>query len=105
MCIRDRYQINPTQLTDRFKVRQPVTLIDVSEPSEFAAGHLESVQNIPLRNLRQSLPTPAHLKNAEIIYIFVALVCVAVQQPSCYKKMVLLSAQLIRWNARIERKN
>jgi rhodanese-related sulfurtransferase len=67
--IKNMLDLTVEELKARMDNGEKLHLLDVREPSEFAAGHLEGAQNIPLRNLRQALPTLAHLKNAEIICI------------------------------------
>src|SRR5580704_12922504 len=49
--------ISPSQLAQALASRQqPISLIDVREPDEFATGHLPRAINIPLRELERSGP-------------------------------------------------
>ncbi len=62
-------ELTVTELKARIDSGESLHLLDVREPSEFATGHIEGAQNIPLGSLPQSLPTLAPLKNKEIICI------------------------------------
>jgi rhodanese-related sulfurtransferase/DNA-binding HxlR family transcriptional regulator len=55
--VRERDSFEPVSKEDlvRRMRKRAVTLIDVRPPEEFAAGHIPSAVNIPLRNLAQRL--------------------------------------------------
>ncbi|QKV52080.1 rhodanese-like domain-containing protein [Comamonas antarctica] len=56
---------NAVQLINREKA----VVIDVSEPEEFAAGHLKAARNVPLGELQERLP--AIVKNKALPVILV----------------------------------
>jgi adenylyltransferase/sulfurtransferase len=47
--------ITPAQLAEKLSRKEAVVLIDVREPHEWSAGHLEAAQHIPLRQLPDRL--------------------------------------------------
>ncbi len=47
--------ITTTQLAERLRAGAPV-LIDVREPSEFAAGHVPGARNVPMSSLEAEVP-------------------------------------------------
>lgn len=49
--------------------REKAVVIDVSEPDEFAAGHVTGAKNIPLAQLEERLPTTAKNKALPVILV------------------------------------
>lgn len=49
-------EIAPRRLKEILDAGEPVQLVDVREPQEFAVCRLEGADLIPLRSLQQSLP-------------------------------------------------
>jgi rhodanese-related sulfurtransferase len=50
-------EITPRQLKEKLDAGEPVQLIDVREPQEFAVCRIEGAELIPMRAIQQSLPT------------------------------------------------
>ncbi len=50
-------EIAAADLKTRLDQRDPVQLIDVRSPGEFASGHIEGAINVPITELRSALPT------------------------------------------------
>ncbi len=51
----DRYRITPEEYLQARAAGKSYVLIDVREPEEFAAGHIEGAINIPMRTITQRL--------------------------------------------------
>lgn len=49
--------------------REKAVVVDVSEPDEFAAGHVTGAKNIPLAQLEERLPTVAKNKALPLILV------------------------------------
>ena len=49
--------------------REKAVVVDVSEPDEFAAGHITGAKNIPLAQLEERLPTVAKNKALPLILV------------------------------------
>lgn len=49
--------------------REKGVVIDVCEPSEFAAGHVAGAKNIPLSQLAQKLPDAVKNKDVPVIFV------------------------------------
>jgi rhodanese-related sulfurtransferase len=49
-------EIEAVDLKARLDRREPVQLIDVRTPGEFASGHIHSAINVPINQLRSALP-------------------------------------------------
>ncbi len=65
----DRYRITPEEFEASRVNGTPYTLIDVREPDEFSAGHIEGAVNIPLRTLTQHLAAlPANTSAPIVVY-------------------------------------
>lgn len=60
--------LSATQAVQRMN-REKAVVIDVSEPKEFAAGHVIGAKNLPLAELEAKLP--AAVKNKAVPLIFV----------------------------------
>ena len=65
----DRYRLTPADfLTDTVNGKH-YTLVDVREPDEFAAGHIEGAVNIPLRELTRHLAElPPNTSSPIVVY-------------------------------------
>jgi len=51
----DRYRITPEEYLQQRAAGQSYVLIDIREPDEFAAGHVDGAVNIPMRTITQRL--------------------------------------------------
>ncbi|NOZ06743.1 MAG: hypothetical protein GXP41_10420 [Chloroflexi bacterium] len=51
----DRYRITPEQYLQERAAGKSYVLIDIREPDEFAAGHIDGAVNIPMRSITQRL--------------------------------------------------
>jgi len=60
-----RYQITPEQSLAALK--QDYVVVDVREPDEFTAGHIEGAVNVPLRSITQQLNALPAEKDAPIL--------------------------------------
>ncbi len=102
-------EITLKKLRDWLKVHEPITLIDLREPSGFAAGHLENAQNIPLGNLRQSLSTLVGLKNSLIICICRngqrSNIAAQILRENGFQYVYPLSGGMMAWRKRFKRKH
>jgi len=49
--------------------REKAVVLDVSEPDEFAAGHVNGAKNLPLGELEQKLPTMVKNKNLPLVLV------------------------------------
>jgi adenylyltransferase/sulfurtransferase len=98
-------EITPEELKARIDGHQQLNLVDVREPSEFATGHIEGAQNIPLGSLPQSLPILAPLKNKEIILICHAgtrsKAAVRLLQENGFHQARNLSGGMLAWSEKI----
>lgn len=61
----DRYRITPEQYLE--EAEQDYVVVDVREPDEFAAGHIEGAINVPLRSITQQLDDLPADKDAPIL--------------------------------------
>lgn len=65
----DRYRLSPAEFITDVVNGKLYTIIDVREPDEFAAGHIERAINIPLRELTQRLTDlPSNAGNPIMVY-------------------------------------
>ena len=65
----DRYRLSPADFLSETVNGKPYTLVDVREPDEFAAGHIEGALNIPLRELTRHLAElPANTSSPIVVY-------------------------------------
>ncbi len=60
--------LNTTQAVQRMN-REKAVVIDVSEPSEFAAGHVIGAKNLPLADLEAKLPAAVKNKATPVIMV------------------------------------
>ena len=60
--------INPTQVVQLMN-REKATVIDVCEPSEFAAGHILGAKNLPLAQLEAQLAQTVKNKTAPVVLV------------------------------------
>lgn len=83
--------------------REKAVVIDVCEPSEYAAGHISGAKNIPLADLEKKLPSTVKNKKLPLI-----LVCqsgmrsnraVAVAQKLGYEQAQSLGGGLASWRS------
>ncbi|MFT3812074.1 MAG: rhodanese-like domain-containing protein [Acidovorax sp.] len=49
--------------------RQKAVVVDVSEPDEFAAGHVNGAKNVPLAQLEERLPVVARNKALPVVLV------------------------------------
>ena len=65
----DRYRITPAEFIANRVNGAVYTIVDVREPDEYAAGHIEGAINIPLRELTQHLgELPANTSAPIVVY-------------------------------------
>jgi rhodanese-related sulfurtransferase len=62
-------EIEAVDLKARLDRREPLQLIDVRTPGEFASGHLHSAINVPINQLRSALPALPIDRNQPVIAI------------------------------------
>ena len=83
--------------------REKAVVIDVCEPSEYAAGHISSAKNIPLSDLESKLPNAVKYKKLPVV-----LVCqsgmrsnraVAVAKKLGYERAYSLGGGLSSWRS------
>ena len=60
--------LTATQAVQRMN-REKAVVIDVSEPKEFAAGHVIGAKNLPLAELEAKLPTTVKNKAVPLIFV------------------------------------
>ena len=60
--------LTATQAVQRMN-RDKAVVIDVSEPKEFAAGHVIGAKNVPLAELEAKLPTTVKNKAVPLIFV------------------------------------
>ncbi len=60
--------LSATQAVQRMN-REKAVVIDVSEPKEFAAGHVIGAKNLPLSELEAKLPTTVKNKAVPLIFV------------------------------------
>lgn len=51
---RENFQTISHEQAKHMMEQQPVTILDVREPSEYASGHIEGAQNLPLGSVRRT---------------------------------------------------
>lgn len=83
--------------------REKAVVVDVCEPSEYAAGHISGAKNIPLADLEKKLPTSVKNKKLPLI-----LVCqsgmrsnraVAIAKKLGYEQAQSLGGGLASWRS------
>ena len=83
--------------------REKALVIDVCEPSEFAAGHVGGARNVPLAQLQERLPQVAKNKTVPLIMVCArgarARRAVAIARGLGYDKAQLLSGGLAAWKS------
>jgi rhodanese-related sulfurtransferase len=62
-------EIAAGDLRARLDRREPVQLIDVRTPGEFASGHIHGAINVPINQLRSALPALKIDRNQPVIAI------------------------------------
>ena len=60
--------LNPTQVVQLMN-REKAAVIDVCEPSEFAAGHILGAKNLPLGQLETQLATTVKSKTTAVVLV------------------------------------
>ena len=60
-------EIAATDLKTRLDQRESLQLIDVRTPGEFAAGHIQGSINVPINQLRSTLPALRLDRNRPVI--------------------------------------
>jgi rhodanese-related sulfurtransferase len=96
--------ITPIELSDRLARGETVVLVDVREPHEWNAGHLEQAQHIPLGQLQRRLDEIP--RDAEIVMICRSGGRSAHAQQflkaSGYAKVKNLVGGMIRWSREVD---
>ena len=62
-------EVEAAELKTRLDQREPLQLIDVRSPVEFASGHIACAVNVPINRLRSTLPTLTFDRNQPVIAI------------------------------------
>ena len=83
--------------------RQKAVVIDVCEPSEYAAGHIGGAKNIPLAELEAKLPTTVKNKKLPVILVCQSGVrsnrAIAVAKKLGYEQAYSLGGGLSSWRS------
>jgi len=81
--------------------REKAVVVDVSEPEEFATGHIGSARNIPLGQLEQRLPEAVKNKSVPVLLVCAngarANRALAVAKKLGYDKAQVLAGGLRAW--------
>lgn len=81
--------------------REKAVVVDVCEPSEFAAGHVTGAKNIPLADLESKLPTTVKNKGLPLILVCASGVrsrrALAVATRLGYEKAQSLGGGMAAW--------
>ena len=94
-------EITVTQLVDKLQQGKKIYLIDVREPAEYEAGHLENAKNVPRGLVEFVVPRQIKDANAEIVVYCKsgARGALATQslQSIGYKNVVNLKGAFLAW--------
>ncbi|BFO57106.1 MULTISPECIES: rhodanese-like domain-containing protein [Comamonadaceae] len=81
--------------------REKAVVVDVSEPDEFAAGHVGGAKNVPLGQLEERLPQVVRNKSVPLVLVCAkgarAQRAVAVARKLGYEKAEALAGGLKAW--------
>lgn len=94
--------LSPTEAVQRMN-RDKAVVIDVSEPAEFAAGHVTGSKNLPLADFESRLPDTVKNKTLPLILVCAsglrAKKAVATAQKLGYEQSQVLAGGLAAWRS------
>ncbi len=94
--------LSPTEAVQRMN-RDKAVVIDVSEPAEFAAGHVTGSKNLPLADFESRLPDTVKNKTLPLIVVCAsglrAKKAVATAQKLGYEQSQVLAGGLAAWRS------
>lgn len=81
--------------------REKAVVIDVSEPSEFAASHVNGSKNVPMADLEKRLPEVVKNKSLPLVLVCTSGIrakkALATAQKLGYEQSQVLSGGLVAW--------